>query len=595
MAFLDEDRSGIGTLHTASATDPTVFLVAGVTYFATGLNAHAIVVPETVTRASRISIAGTVQATDATAIRIFSTTIETSHNIAVLGTGTVIGELSAIAISEGFPTLINAGTIFSYRGNGFVHFTSSESASARVQNSGLIQSFASHAVYAHGSLELINTGTIASSGASVQSWQDLTVRNFGLITGGVGAYGYMHLINRGTIGGSIVLGDGGYVDTIGGTVLGDIRGSGRGDTYLINGTETIREGQDNGIDTVYSAGDYRLAANLENLILVGKAQVGRGNALDNEITAAADDSQLFGGGGNDILRDGDGDDTLNGGEGDDLIMMVAGANTVIGGAGVDAVSFVDIFELAEGVTVSLTAGTVSGAGFAGTTLRAVENVVGTYRDDTLIGDARANVLSGHYGDDVLRGQGGDDILFDIGGEDLLDGGAGFDVAAFAGRRPMTINLATGIATETAFDATVRLVSIEATIGTAGDDRIVGSAGANRLEGAGGNDTLSGGKGQDVLVGGEGDDRLSGGTEADIFLFASDAGSGRDLIADFEVGVDKISFVGGGITVATFSALSFSTNAAIGGIDITSAEGVISLRGVSLGQLSASDFLFDPVI
>jgi Ca2+-binding RTX toxin-like protein len=86
--------------------------------------------------------------------------------------------------------------------------------------------------------------------------------------------------------------------------------------------------------------------------------------------------------------------------------------------------------------------------------------------------------------------------------------------------------------------------IDVIYGSATDDTLLGGDGGDFLFGFGGNDTLDGGPGNDFLVGGRGKDQLTGGGDADAFVYAalSDSGitaSTRDLIADFELGLDKI--------------------------------------------------------
>jgi len=83
--------------------------------------------------------------------------------------------------------------------------------------------------------------------------------------------------------------------------------------------------------------------------------------------------------------------------------------------------------------------------------------------------------------------------------------------------------------------------------------LTGTSGTDTLSGGANNDTISGGEqqdwlygngGNDRLVGGTGNDQLFGGAGADTFVFTSigdtPVGWGnRDLINDFEAGVDKI--------------------------------------------------------
>jgi uncharacterized repeat protein (TIGR02059 family)/uncharacterized repeat protein (TIGR01451 family) len=77
--------------------------------------------------------------------------------------------------------------------------------------------------------------------------------------------------------------------------------------------------------------------------------------------------------------------------------------------------------------------------------------------------------------------------------------------------------------------------------------LVGSAGDDVLRGRGDNDTLFGLDGDDVLVGGQGKDWLFGGEGADRFVLSfprhSLPGRDRDVIGDFESGIDTIDLRG----------------------------------------------------
>lgn len=88
------------------------------------------------------------------------------------------------------------------------------------------------------------------------------------------------------------------------------------------------------------------------------------------------------------------------------------------------------------------------------------------------------------------------------------------------------------------------------------DSIVGNEYANTVTGNGGNDFIIGFQGDDVLDGGDGDDwiwsgmgadTMIGGAGADQFEFRRTKESGtaegdRDIIVDFEVGIDKVRLV-----------------------------------------------------
>jgi Ca2+-binding RTX toxin-like protein len=88
--------------------------------------------------------------------------------------------------------------------------------------------------------------------------------------------------------------------------------------------------------------------------------------------------------------------------------------------------------------------------------------------------------------------------------------------------------------------------IENFIGGSGNDSITGTAAANALTGGAGNDTLTGGRGQDTLTGGLGADVFDYNSATPIFTTLGDSGVGagnRDIITDFESGVDKLDFSG----------------------------------------------------
>ncbi|MDR5655122.1 calcium-binding protein [Ruixingdingia sedimenti] len=140
-------------------------------------------------------------------------------------------------------------------------------------------------------------------------------------------------------------------------------------------------------------------------------------------------------------------------------------------------------------------------------------------NDTLQGDAGNDTLNGDDGGDLLYGGAGDDLMFGGQGSDTLRGEAGADTLRGGGLRDLLY-------------------------GGAQSDLLQGDGGNDALFGGGGADMLYGGEGNDRLVGGTGKDVLYGGAGADQFVFRSAAeaggGGGRDVIADFEVGLDKIN-------------------------------------------------------
>src|SRR5688572_2073424 len=124
----------------------------------------------------------------------------------------------------------------------------------------------------------------------------------------------------------LVLGDGGLAgtgntqanritggagnDTLDGGAGNDtLSGGGGDDLYFVDRAgDVITEAPDMGEDQVAASVSYKLAANVENLGLVGAALNGTGNGLDNIIQGNALANKLNGSGGNDELTGGDGND-----------------------------------------------------------------------------------------------------------------------------------------------------------------------------------------------------------------------------------------------------------------------------------------------
>jgi Ca2+-binding RTX toxin-like protein len=271
-------------------------------------------------------------------------------------------------------------------------------------------------------------------------------------------------ILRGYAGNDSLIGNGGNDTLLGGTGTDSLIGGsgndrldggvdgaadtlkgGTGDDIYVVGEsgEVIEELGGEGRDRVVSSVSFTLGANLETLELVGSAQNGTGNALDN------------------------------------LIIANNARNVLDGGAGIDTVSY----EASDaGVLVRLDTvrtgsigfwGSLGGAledllpdglgGYAtGDRLLNFENITGSGHNDQLFGNNVANLLSGGGGADLLYGDSGDDVLDGGAGRDVLDGGNG-------------------------------------------NDRLFGGADADVLNGGDGADRLHGGVGDDILTGGSGND------------------------------------------------------------------------------------------
>jgi Ca2+-binding RTX toxin-like protein len=133
-----------------------------------------------------------------------------------------------------------------------------------------------------------------------------------------------------------------------------------------------------------------------------------------------------------------------------------------------------------------------------------------------------------------------------------------------------------------FANTVTVTNVETiTGGTSADNLTITGAGA-RLDGKEGNDTLTGGAGNDVLIGGVGNDSLTGGGGNDSFVM----GSGTDTITGWTSGdiIDIRAF-------ATFTDLASVQAAATGSVINFGTGNTVTVTGVNISTLSASDFLF----
>ncbi|MDF0665708.1 MAG: calcium-binding protein [Nitrospira sp.] len=186
----------------------------------------------------------------------------------------------------------------------------------------------------------------------------------------------------------------------GANVLAGLAGN---DTYVIGVDDTVIEEVNSGTDTVVSALTHNLAADVENLTLVGFSAInGTGNERANVL--------------NGLLSLGR--NTLTGGAGDDTY-IIGSRDTVVEAAG-------------EGTdTVQTSATHTLGANVENLTLTGADVINGTGNglNNTLMGNSSNNVLTGAGGNDTLRGNEGDDRLNGGSGNDtyLLSRGDGQDL------------------------------------------------------------------------------------------------------------------------------------------------------------------------
>ena len=140
-----------------------------------------------------------------------------------------------------------------------------------------------------------------------------------------------------------------------------------------------------------------------------------GTAGDDVMLVGAGNNTVHGNGGNDVLSGGAGNNNFYGDAGNDLLFSGPGNDLLDGGSGVDTASYA---HATTGVTVTLgQVSTQTGAGLD--TLVAIENLIGSNYNDTLIGDTGANVINGGLGNDTLIGGLGNDTLIGGAGSDTF--------------------------------------------------------------------------------------------------------------------------------------------------------------------------------
>jgi len=324
----------------------------------------------------------------------------------------------------------------------------------------------------------------------------------------------------------------------GGSGADSMTGSIGDDIYVVdNAGDTVIELEGEGIDTVDARASYTLAANVENLRLVGAASLsGTGNELDNVITGNAADNALYGmdgndtligNAGNDTLDGGAGSDTMLGGKGNDIYVVDSLTDTVTEQTGQGTDTIVAPFDYTLGANVenlTLTEGTaLSGTG------NELDNVLtGNSNDNTLTGLAGNDTLDGGAGADMMQGGMGDDIYIidNIGDSAVEAGGEGMDLVKSDITYTLTDNVENLTLTGPLPDSGQVPAAIDGT-GNVLDNFITGNDAANTLIGLEGNDTLDGKGGVDTLIGGTGNDTYMVDNAGDIVT--ENASEGIDTV------------------------------------------------------------------
>ncbi|WP_428424138.1 calcium-binding protein [Pararhizobium sp.] len=362
---------------------------------------------------------------------------------------------------------------------------------------------------------------------------------------------------------NIMYGKAGNDSLIGGDLNDQILGG--------TGNDTLDGGS--GYDTLYGDDGN------DTLFGDGGADYLSGGAGDDVLNGGDGADTLLSSSGNDILVGGSGDDrfyvdfgfigeikTIDAGSGEDEIYVGLGADLIDGGSGQDRV---DYHGSNLGVSVNLQKGVGSEGYAAGDTYRSVEDVSGSFYDDTIIGNGNYNELFGWVGNDLMRGG---------AGGDFLDGGIGIDTLDYStSDAGVKVDLATG-STYGGDAQGDQFFNFEDITGSDHADRLTGDSTINTLSGGAGNDVLQGGAGADNIVGGKGTDTADYSTSVTaVHAILEGSSTGGDAEGDHVSEVENLT--GSGFAdILTGSATANTLNGGAGNDLLTGGAGADALNG-----------------
>ncbi|WP_299930350.1 calcium-binding protein [uncultured Pelagimonas sp.] len=353
---------------------------------------------------------------------------------------------------------------------------------------------------------LVNNGTITS-----EEGRALDIS--------VGTNGSFRMINNGTI--SAV--NQAFYTTRGGDVY--ITNTGTMASSLV-GSSAILLGA--GLDVIRNSGE-----------IFGAIQMGDSNDLYQGIGDGHVSTFVYGDAGTDTLIGGSGADSLDGGEHNDSLVGRDGEDHLIGGLGEDTMrggsGDDEIYGDSNADEIHGGSGDDMIDGGSGT-----DSIFGNGGDDTILGGTADDTISGGSGNDDIRGGSNTDDISGGSGNDILRGESGSDnIGGGAGED--TLSGSSGNDSMDGGSGDDRL------FGGANNDTLEGTLGDDYLDGGSGDDSMRGGSDNDTLDGGSGQDTLSGGSGADVFVFNAETdsphGADRDVITDFEAGIDTIDLSG----------------------------------------------------
>jgi Ca2+-binding RTX toxin-like protein len=207
--------------------------------------------------------------------------------------------------------------------------------------------------------------------------------------------------------------------------------------------------------------------------------------------------------------------SVTGNSADNVFIMGIGAQSVMGGAGIDTVSYA----YTGAVSVDLLNWTYGGEA-ADDYMTGIENLTGSAYNDVLRALGTQSIIDGGPGADTMEGRNGPDIYYvDNAGDVVIEvAGGGTDEVRIRNLASYTlpgyVEKLTNY-TNLMFTGTGNSQNNEINGGTT-TDYLHGGAGHDTLNGGDGDDELHGDNDHDILNGGAGSDLMYGGYGNDVF-------------------------------------------------------------------------------
>ncbi|QYZ69151.1 beta strand repeat-containing protein [Neotabrizicola shimadae] len=348
----------------------------------------------------------------------------------------------------------------------------------------------------------------------------------------------------------------------GGTGADTMTGGDGNDTYIVdNAGDVVVEINSSlsQIDMVATTISYVLGANLENLRLMGTANInGTGNALNNTLYANA---------GNNILDGQGGSDTVSYASYD---LQTLGGSSLTTQTETQSVA-------AGGVTVDLTiTGFQDTRGSGYDQLIGIENLTGSRFNDDLTGNSGDNILDGGEGADVLTGGKGNDTYYVDGADvvvELNGSGDGIDIVYSEVSYRLTANV-----------ENLTLIGSAVTgYGNSLNNRLVGNTGSNFLDGGAGADKMDGGSGNDTFVADNLGDEISDSSGTELVLSYVNYSLGSTLENLRLMGTNALNGTGNGLNNVIYA--NIADNVVDGGTQFLSSGFIGDTLSYEFGAIS----------